>query len=86
MLVVMENLSFDHFLGWLPNSGGEQSGLVFTDSDGNSHSTHPLAPDYQGCGHPDPNHSYTGGRVEYDGGKYDGWLRAGPNDSYSGGS
>ena len=29
---------------------------------------HPLAPDFQGCGHPDPDHSFEGGRVEYDGG------------------
>lgn len=34
----------------------------------------PLAPDYQGCGHPDPNHSYSGGRIEYDNGACDGWL------------
>ena len=45
--------------------------------------THPLAPDFQGCGHPDPDHSFQGGRVEYDGGACDGWLRAGMNDSYA---
>jgi phospholipase C len=42
-----------------------------------------LAPDFQGCGHPDPDHSYEGGRVEYDGGACDGWLRAGANDDYA---
>jgi phospholipase C len=47
------------------------------------HPTHSLAPDYQGCGHPDPDHSYEGGRTEYDGGACDGWLRAGANDDYA---
>lgn len=83
VLVMMENRSFDHFLGWLPNADGKQSGLAYTDAAGNSHATHPLAPDYQGCGQSDPDHSYTGGRVEYDGGRCDGWLRAGANDIYS---
>ncbi len=27
VMVMMENRSFDHFLGWLPNSNGEQAGL-----------------------------------------------------------
>ena len=42
-----------------------------------------LAPDYQGCGHPDPDHSYEGGRVEFNNGACDGWLRAGENDRYA---
>lgn len=83
VLVMMENRSFDHFLGWMPGTGGQQAGLVYQDKAGVPHSTHPLAPDYQGCGHPDPDHSYTGGRVEYDNGLCDGWLRAGQNDVYS---
>lgn len=83
VVVMMENRSFDHFLGWLPEADGKQSGLTYQDKSGNSHSTYHLAPDYQGCGHPDPDHSYKGGRVEYDGGACDGWLRAGSNDKYS---
>jgi phospholipase C len=83
VVVTMENRSFDHFLGWLPHASGRQAGLTFTDQQGVSHATHPLAPDYQGCGHPDPDHSYQGGRVEYDGGACDGWLRAGANDDYA---
>jgi phospholipase C len=79
----MENRSFDHLLGWLPGAAGMQAGLSYTDSAGVSHATYPLAPDYQGCGHPDPDHSYEGGRVEYDGGACDGWLRAGSNDQYA---
>jgi len=83
VVVMMENRSFDHFLGWLPGADGRQAGLVYTDSQGASFPTHPLAPDYQGCGHPDPDHSYEGGRVAYDDGRCDGWLRAGANDSYA---
>jgi phospholipase C len=83
VVAMMENRSFDHFLGWLPGADGQQAGLVYTDSLGNSFETHPLAPDFQGCAHPDPDHSYEGARVEYDGGLCDGWLRAGANDAYS---
>jgi phospholipase C len=83
VVVMMENRSFDHFLGWLPGADGRQAGLTYPDRDGVPQPTHALAPDYQGCGHPDPDHSYEGGRVEYDGGRCDGWLRAGSNDSYS---
>jgi len=83
VLVMMENRSFDHFLGWLPQADGRQAGLSYADKAGTRHATYPLAPDYQGCGHPDPDHSYEGGRVEYDDGKCDGWLRAGTNDVYS---
>jgi phospholipase C len=83
VVVMMENRSFDHFLGWLPGAEGRQAGLSYTDAAGVSHPTYALAPDYQGCGHPDPDHSYEGARVEYDGGACDGWLRAGSNDVYS---
>jgi phospholipase C len=83
VVVMMENRSFDHLLGWLPGADGRQAGLVYTDRQGATHPTYPLAPDYQGCGHPDPDHSYEGGRIEYDGGACDGWLRAGANDIYS---
>ncbi|HXM56118.1 MAG TPA: alkaline phosphatase family protein [Candidatus Dormibacteraeota bacterium] len=83
VVVTMENRSFDHFLGWLPGANGRQSGLTYLDAQGSPHATHPLAPDFQGCGHPDPDHSYAGGRVEYDGGACDGWLRAGSNDDYA---
>ena len=32
VLVMMENRSFDHFLGWLPGANGKQAGLVFTNA------------------------------------------------------
>lgn len=83
VVVMMENRSFDHLLGWAPGADGRQAGLSYPAPDGTSHATYPLAPDYQGCAHPDPDHSYGGGRVEYDDGACDGWLRAGTNDDFS---
>ena len=83
VVVMMENRSFDHFLGWLPNADGKQAGLTYVDSAGVSHSTHSLSGEYTGCPHPSPDHSYGGGRVEYDNGWMDGFLRAGSNDVYS---
>ncbi len=82
VVVMMENRSFDHYLGWLPGADGMQAGLKYVDSNGEPHDTYHL-PDYQGCGHPDPDHSFGGGRVEYDDGACDGWLRAGRNDIYA---
>jgi phospholipase C len=83
IVLMMENRSFDHFLGWLPGADGRQAGLSYTDAAGISHPTYSLAPNYQGCGHPDPDHSYAGARIEYDGGACDGWLRAGANDVFA---
>jgi phospholipase C len=83
VVVTMENRSFDHLLGWLPGADGKQEGLSFLDSAGVSHPTHALAPDFQGCGRSDPDHSFEGGRIEFDNGRCDGWLRAGQNDDYA---
>jgi phospholipase C len=83
VVVMMENRSFDHMLGWLPGADGRQSGLSYVDHAGVSHPIYPLAPDYQGCGHPDPDHSYAGGRIELNNGACDGWLLAGANDLYA---
>jgi len=83
VVLTMENRSFDHLLGWLPGADGTQAGLRYADRRGVAHSTYPLAPDFQGCGHSDPDHSYAGSRVAYDGGRCDGFLRAGNNDLYA---
>jgi phospholipase C len=83
VVVMMENRSFDHMLGWVPGADGRQAGLTYTDRDGIEHATYPLAPDFQGCGHPDPDHSYDGGRIQFNDGACDGWLRSGLNDEYA---
>ena len=74
VVLCMENRSFDHILGWLPGANGRQAGLAFPDRTGAPRPTYHLRT-YQGCGHPDPDHSYSGARVEYNNGACDGWLR-----------
>src|SRR5882757_2916285 len=82
VVVMMENRSFDHYLGWLPGADGRQAGLTFTDANGDAHDTHHLTVPH-GCGFNDPDHSYDGGRTELNNGACDGWLRAGDNDLLS---
>ncbi len=59
VVAMMENRSFDHLLGWVRGADGRQAGLATRDAAGQPHQTYPLAPDFQGCGHADPDHSYT---------------------------
>jgi phospholipase C len=81
VVVMMENRSFDHLLGWLPGANGRQGGLAYVDNAGIVHRTSRLSY-YVSCSHPDPDHSYGGGRSEYNAGKMDGWSRTGRNDSF----
>jgi phospholipase C len=83
VVVMMENRSFDHLLGWHPTADGVQAGLEYLGKDGFLHPTFELAPDYQGCEHPDPDHSWSGGRTDYAEGDMDGFLLAGTNDTYA---
>ena len=83
IVVTMENRSFDHFLGWLPNDVGQQAGLNFMDNSGASHASYALSGDFTGCPHNDPDHTYTGSRVAYDSGKMDGFLLDTANDIFS---
>ena len=82
VVVMMENRSFDHVLGWLPGADGRQSGLHYEDLSGQTYWTHTLAPDFTGCGHPDPDHSYQGARIQYAGGTMSGFLKSG-NDPFA---
>jgi phospholipase C len=82
VLVMMENRSFDHFMGWLPNADGKQNGLTYVDLNGVTQATFSLAPDFTGCGYPDPDHSYNGARTEYDTGQMDGFLKVQANSLF----
>ena len=82
VVLMMENRSFDHYLGWMPNADGRQAGVSYVDMAGVSHETHRLTPDWQGCGHPDPDHSWDGGRAQMNGGAMDGFLKTG-NDEFA---
>jgi phospholipase C len=82
IVVMMENRSFDHFLGWLPHADGKQAGLSYADPQGTSHATFHQT-QYNGCGFTDPDHSYAGGRLQYNGGKMDGFLSDTANDTFA---
>ncbi len=79
---MMENRSFDHYFGWVPGADAKQGGLVYTDKQGASQATFPLAPSYQNCDLADPDHSYGGGRLQFADGAADGWLRAKTSDRF----
>ena len=81
VVVCMENRSYDHYLGWLPGGNGKQDGLSYRDDKGVSHTTHRML-DRSGCGFNDPDHSYEGGRLQFNGGKVDG-FRKGDNDDFA---
>lgn len=74
VILMMENRSFDHFLGWLPGADGRHD-LSFPSTDGNVYGNYPLAPDFQGCGYSDPDHSWEGFLVQHDYGRMDGFLQ-----------
>ena len=74
VVLMMENRSFDHFLGWLPGADGRLDG-IYQATDGHFYANYPLAPDFQGCGYSDPDHSWEGFLVQRNGGKMDGFLQ-----------
>jgi len=82
IVVMMENRSFDHFLGWFPNADGKQVGLTFNNTSGQPQNTARLT-NFQNCSFADPDHSYAGGRVQLDNGQCDGWLISNTKDNFS---
>jgi phospholipase C len=75
VILMMENRSFDHFLGWLPGADGRHDLRYVSAVDGNTYPNYPLAPDFQGCGYSDPDHSWEGWLVQHNHGKLDGFLQ-----------
>jgi phospholipase C len=71
VVLMMENRSFDHYFGWHPEADARNEGLSYPDAEGRMVPTHRLTPDYQGCGHPDPDHGWTGGRWQWNKGRND---------------
>ena len=76
VVVMMENRSFDHFMGWMPNANGiglspdgavvdetRYQSFVYPDKNG---TLHPIWQTTQlnGCGQQDQDHGYTGGRIQ----------------------
>ncbi|HEX6967251.1 MAG TPA: alkaline phosphatase family protein [Micromonosporaceae bacterium] len=75
VILMMENRSFDHFLGWLPGADGRHDMKFVSAVDGNTYPNYPLAPDFQGCGYSDPDHSWEGWLVQHNNGKMNGFLQ-----------
>ncbi|HEY7152280.1 MAG TPA: alkaline phosphatase family protein [Solirubrobacterales bacterium] len=89
VVLMMENRSFDHYFGWHAHADGKQAGLSYPDPDGNQVATHRLTADFQGCAFRDPDHSWDGGRFQYDNGRMDGFVKGNASgtgsDSYAAG-
>src|SRR4051812_25168065 len=75
VVLMMENRSFDHLLGWMPGVNGKQEGLTFPDSNGNPVPTSFLGTDVQGCTLKDPAHDWQSMVTHLNGGKCDGFLK-----------
>jgi phospholipase C len=75
VVLMMENRSFDHYFGWHPRVDGRTGGLSYPDATGKQVATHHLPPDFQGCAFRDPDHSWDGGRHQYNGGRMDGFVQ-----------
>src|ERR1044071_5163058 len=88
VVVMMENRSFDHFLGWVPGADGRQAGYSYPDKDGVLRPPFRLSTDpaygWQGCDKEDPSHSYSGGRKQFNNGAMNGFLQTvdTPNDYF----
>src|SRR5947209_2283920 len=74
VVLMMENRSFDHLLGWVPGANGKQAGLTYPDRQGNPVPTVDLGADVQGCTFSDPKHQWPEVAQQFNGGKCDGWL------------
>ena len=49
--------------------------MAYLSTDGNVYPNYPLAPDFQGCGYSDPDHSWEGWLVQHNFGRMDGFLQ-----------
>jgi phospholipase C len=67
VVLMMENRSFDHYFGWHPGADAVQQRTYLDPDNGNvpvdtRHASTLGQAQWQGCGHPDPDHSWSGGR------------------------
>ncbi len=95
VVVMMENRSFDHFLGWMPNANGTGLGpdgsvvdagrfhsFNYADTSGARHRIWHTT-QLNGCGQQDQDHGYSGGRTQWGGGRMNGFLLDKNNTDYS---
>jgi len=81
VVLMMENRSFRPRSGMATRCRWAASGAQLSRSWRHEPRHVPAGADFQGCGHQDPDHSYAGGRMQYNAGACDGWLRV--NDTFS---
>ena len=69
VILMMENRSFDHYFGWLPDADADQH-ETYLNPEGEQISTRHFSTlgtggtQYKGCGHPDPGHGWNSGRAQ----------------------
>jgi phospholipase C len=73
VVLMMENRSFDHYFGWHPEADARNR-FSYPDPEGNQVKTFRLSPDFQGCAYRDPDHSWEGGRFQWNHGEMDGFV------------
>lgn len=78
VVMMMENRSFDHLLGWLSGAEGRQAGLTYLDKTGTKAQTWDIGADAQGCNYADPGHLPRDVERQINGGKMDGFLQTAP--------
>ena len=91
VVLMMENRSTNHYLGWYGAENDDFDGIqqaAFPDASGQLVATEAWGAngrkDFHGRGHPDPSHGWGGGRLERNGGACDGWLHPGTgNDEFA---
>jgi phospholipase C len=81
-VLMMENRSFDHYMGWMTGTHEQSYTGTFGDPghplEGQSMATYHLAPDYRGCEFGDPSHGWEGGREQLRNG-----FLTGDNDEFA---
>jgi phospholipase C len=70
VVLCMENRSFDHYFGWYSSLADATQSRTYLDPDNGNvsvstrHASTLGTAQWQGCGHPDPDHSWDGGRAQ----------------------
>jgi len=70
VVLCMENRSFDHYFGWYSAKADATQTRTYLDPDNGNvpvstrHASTMGQAQWQGCGHPDPDHSWEGGRAQ----------------------
>ena len=93
VVLMMENRSFDHYFGWRTDADAVQHRTYLDPDNGNApvatrHASTLGGAQWQGCGHPDPDHSWNAGREQLGSSRTntsrepDGFL-AGTNDEFA---